>query len=285
MKALVAGACIALLIAVTGCGSTELVATVNGQPVTKQELDATTAMYTRPGTNSPVEPRRKLLESLINQKLVLQEGARIKLVPNEQRIARAVAALRKANPNLYESIEKRQGIDQYRKNVAVWAVFEAMKRRVTKDTTVTAEEVRAAYKGTKPQFLTPDQVNLVYYVGKTANQALAIVERVRSGGNKPAPGNLIHHGGWQTEESLPTNIAHAVRTLDVGETSKPLKVGRSYLVVELKEKRSSGILSLAQVRKDIEYKLLVKKRNAVFKRWISKLRAKSTIWISSGATK
>jgi len=147
----------------------DIVATVNGEPITARELnklvDAVKASYEKQGLDFSGEQgagmlaslRNSLLEQLINQKLMIQEAKKIETL-SPARIDEIIGAFKQE----FASEEEYQAfIDQLKLDRESLAYILNLQEYLTKDLPpVTDEEIRQYYDQYKEQLGQPEQLQV-----------------------------------------------------------------------------------------------------------------------------
>ena len=83
--------------------------------------------------------------------------------------------------------------------------------------------------------------------------------------------------GFFTRERMVKEFSDVAFTLKKGEVSDPVKTQFGYHIIEVVEIKESGSTPLAEVRTNIENKLIQKKKSQVFQEYIASLKKKSNV--------
>ena len=300
MLVLLAGAPVALSPWGASSAESEVVARVNGEPVTRGELQRTLA---DPLTRDQLErelgddkPDRKDLESLALQKLIdrlliLQEAPRRKMTVTEQDLDKALAALRRSFSDLrdFGMWMKERGLDD--KSLFDTIRADILIKRVTgelvKDVRPTENEAQDYYEVHKEDLTIGEEVRLRIIAVKekaTAEEILAALRkgesfsrlaRTRSLGLHAAQGGDM---GWVNSQALPPHLQKAVGMLKTSDVAGPVQKGpEEFLIVGLAGRRPVRAKSLAEARPEIERRLLVVKQQEVIQAWLKEQKRKSKI--------
>lgn len=142
LATVVVGFSLALLV-VSRADQEDVVATVNGAPITSLEFDAYAAVFADGGGARTVT-REQVLLSLIHQELVSQEASR-------RDIAIAASALDAATTetdalDLRDSIDRNRGRDAFRQRLEAFLLMKAVKHAVIKTVEIAESEIVTAYE-------------------------------------------------------------------------------------------------------------------------------------------
>jgi parvulin-like peptidyl-prolyl isomerase len=83
--------------------------------------------------------------------------------------------------------------------------------------------------------------------------------------------------GWIERKTLAAPLEKVAFNLPVGKISKIVEFSGNYYILKVEDKRGGNTPSLAQVRQDIEKKLLQTEAQDLQERWIASLRSKAYI--------
>lgn len=281
------------------CAEPEIVARVNGEPVTRAELQRL--------ENNPVERPRLLrqlgiqdpdnkaldrlaLKKLIHRRLLLQEAGRRNIIVTDSELDQAIASLRHKFADIRslgtwmkeQGLEDKSLIETIRADMLVDRVWTALAEGVR----VTEEEVLQYYDAHKEDLKT-EEVRLQIIVVKdraTAEEILKAVlnkredfgrmARQRSVGLRAARGGDT---GWVDSETLRPPLREAVGALKPREAVGPLQRGDEFLIVRLEERRLGNTKSSAEAQPDIERRLLAEKQQEAGHAWLMEQEKKSKI--------
>lgn len=137
------------ITALLGCGRSDDVATVNGQGISRAELDRQVRVYrtVRPGAADDAATRGQVLDQLVKQALLVQE-ARAAGLDKDPALQQAIEAQRRGlREELQASIVGLQArlaaLDQ---TVETKALIDALSQVRRPGITVTAQDLQAAYE-------------------------------------------------------------------------------------------------------------------------------------------
>lgn len=297
---LVAVATAALGSAGTWGAEPEIVPRVNGEPVTRGELER---MLAAPLTRDQLErefggekPDREKLErlalrKLIERRLILQEAGRRNFRITDQDLDKALVALRRGFKDLrdYGMWMKERGLDD--KSLFETIRADMLMKRVmgalVEGVRLTEESVETYYEAHKEDLIIGEEVRLRIIVVKSKAAAEEVVAalrkgesfsrlaRVRSLGLHAAQGGDM---GWVNFEALPPQLQKAVGMLKAGDVGGPLQKGADeFLIVGLQDRRPVRAKSLAEARPEIKQRLLPVKQQEAVQAWLTEQEKKSKI--------
>jgi parvulin-like peptidyl-prolyl isomerase len=302
--ALGAGAAPAALAAGGASGPGETIARVDGEAVTRAELER---MVGNPRTLEqarrelgaerprPDDLRRIALRNVVQRRLLVQEARRRNVEVTERELDGEIAALRRRFDDLrsFGAWMKEQGLDE-------GSLFDVVREDMAADRVRTAlvdavrvsdDEIRGHYAAHEAE-LGPEEVRLqIVAVGdeRAAKEVVAAlrrgedfgrVARERSSGIRAWQGGDT---GWVRAAALPSPLREAVAILEPGESRGPLRRGSELLVVRLNERRREPARSLAAMRPELERHLLAEKRRSAVESWLVEREARSKIELLGAA--
>jgi len=277
----------------------EIVARVNGEPVTRVDLQR---VLTDPRSQHRIQQElggkkpdskeldRLGLQKLIQQRLLLQEAGRRNLTVTEQELDQAIAALRSRFKDL-----KDFGAWMHERNLNDQSLFEAVRAEMltvrvraalVEEVRVTGKQVEEYYEVHKNELKTDGDVRLRIIAVRDKSTAEKILAELKKGGNftalarKRSVGMRAAQGGdtgWVKPHSLPPPLRNAVDALKAGEVVGPLQKDAEFLIVGLAGRRDAQTKSLAEARPEIEKRLLAGKQQETIRAWLTEQEKKSKI--------
>jgi len=267
-----------------------IVAIVNGEAITKLEVDSLVAeLYRDSAGLTPDQYREtweKARETLIDTRLLIQEARRrhIEVPPDE--VNAEVQRLAKAG------IKAENRRDMIRENLMLARLLGSLQSLRA----ITPKEVADYYEKHRDDFLLREQrqVQLIMVRAEdfggdrdaARRQAEEIVARLKKGEDfavlarrfSKGPGaNKGGDQGWLKRGSLIPKLDDVVFGLKVGEFSKPVAAGDSFVIVRVAAVRPASLQSLAEARPAIERQLRAEERRRRRNRLVERLRRKASI--------
>jgi foldase protein PrsA len=308
----------ALALVATACGSGSdsvpagAIAVVNGTEISKQDLDELVAQakrgyesqkqeFPKAGTPEYQNIQRQYVAYLVELEELRQAAEELGVSVSAKDVDAAEQELIESRFDgkraEYEKALKEQGFtpEEYRaKALEVSALSKKIFDEVTKDTTVTDEEILEYYTQNQSQYGTPESrdVRHILVAEKDADgkvdfeaskeKADSIYEQLAGGadfaalakqfsadpGSKDAGGKLTVSRGQTVPEFDKVSFE-----LDKGELSKPVKTEYGYHVIEaVSDVRKATTTPIDKVRASIRTQLLQAKRNEEMKAWVEDLK-------------
>ncbi len=236
----------------------QVLARVNGQPITAAEVDAALIQMGAKGEryNTP-EGRRMVLEQLINKKLFLADAAK----------------------NLYEYDPKFKAEFQKLKeemlaNFAIAKAVEGVK--------VTDEEAKAFFEENKEGLVSGASVNASHILVDSEEKANELLEKINAGEisfedaarqNSSCPsseqgGNL----GEFTRGQMVPEFDEACFSMEVGEIRGPVKTQFGFHLIKLNDKKEATPIAFEDIAGQIKEKLVSDKQQAAYQSKINQLK-------------
>jgi foldase protein PrsA len=272
----------------------EIVARVNGEPVTRGELQR---MLEDPAVGRQLQQElgvqkpdsealnRQALRKLITRRLILQEAGRRNFRVTEQDLEQAVAALRRGFKDLksFAAWLKARGLDDKSlfDTVRTQILTNRVRAALVEGIRVTDDQVQKYYDTYKEYSKTAEEVRLrmIAVNDKTAGDEILAALQKGAEFDRLARDRITQGGdiGWVNPQTLPPPLPKAVSALKVGGTSGLLQRGAEFVIVRLEERRPARVKSLAEARPGIERRLLAAKQQEVLRAWLTEQEKKSKI--------
>jgi hypothetical protein len=275
----------------------EVVARVNGEPVSRAELqrmraNPLTLQQAREEIGVQEPPAdgldRLAIKRLNHRRLMIQEAPRRKITVTERELDDAIVSLRRRFPDLvtFGAWMREQGLDER-------SLFESVRADMTADRVWAAlvRDVRASDQQVRRYYelhrgeLTREEVRLRVIAVQDEAAAQRVVAALRKGadfghlarqwsaGLRAAEGG---DSGWVRSETLQSPLREAVAPLQEGQARGPLRRGQDLLIVRLEGRRSST-RTLEEARPEIERRLLPAGRQEAVQAWLAKQERTSKI--------
>jgi parvulin-like peptidyl-prolyl isomerase len=277
----------------------EVVALVNGEPVTRRELQRVLAdramrrrMKQELGVQEPdiQELERLALRKLINRSLILQEAGRREFTVTEQELNRRVVAFRRRfkDAKRLAAWMKARGLDDnsLREGLRNELLMTRVRAALVEGVRLTDEQVQEYYEAHQDDLKTAEEVRLRIIAVRdktTADEIMTALKkgedfarlaRERSLESRAAQGGDT---GWVVPRTLPPPLRETVGTLKAGETGGPVQTDDDFLLVRLEERKPVRTMSQTEARPEIEARLLPTRREEVFQAWLTEQEKQSKI--------
>jgi len=259
-----------------------IVAIVNNELVTQVEVDQRVARAKidalRSGARLPPEPqlRKQILDSLIEERVIITYAREAGLKVDEPELDRAVANVAAANKMSLDKLQERlraEGIDytRFRATLRDQMLAERVREReVTSRIRVTDAEIDNALAARQSQMASTSELNIAQIlvsvpenaspevVAERRERTLAALARLKAGepfavvakavsedGNREKGGEI----GPRPSDRLPDLFVEAVRALPVGGvTAEPIRSGAGFHILKLLSRGEMNATSVTQTR-------------------------------------
>ena len=258
----------------------EVVATVNGEKITKEQF------YEALVENSG----EMVLEQLVTLMVVSQEaqkqGINITEADVEARIEQMIQEDYYGSKDYFEQVLQQSGWteDALKKNLLIDMMLTEM---VRKKTEVTNEEVAEYFAENRADFDIPHEVNVRHILVDTEETAREVLEELEQGGNFAAlakeysrdPGSAEKGGelGFVGKDELVTEFAEAAFAAPVGLIKEPVQSVYGYHIIEVLEIQEYREVKFAEVESDVREALINEKVQAKLYEEFSTLRQNADV--------
>lgn len=267
--------------ALAGCGGGDsAIATVNGQKITKGELDA----------RLEGQAGKPTLQQMVDQALVLQYGKAQNIDVSDKEIQDQLNTLQQRfPPGQFETILKQQGLtlDDAKTIVRVQLI---VKKAVDRNIKVGDAQVADFYNKNKTLFSTPAQVRARHILVKTKPEADSIEAQLKRGadfgqlarkysvdtGTKDKGGDL----GFFGQAQMVPPFSAAAFSMRPGQISKPVQTQFGWHIIQVQEKRPAHNASLAEASPKVRANLLQQQETTMSGPFLQQLRSQAKIVVS-----
>jgi peptidyl-prolyl cis-trans isomerase C len=299
--------CVALLCALSlaaaaGCRKeaeeapdANAVATVNGEVLSRADFERELAAEVAPElTPQEVEPfKRALLETRVNQLLLLQAARQHNVAVSAEEVDRGVLRLSSDYPegNLGEALSQGQrSMAELKAQTAARLTIEKLyAEHVYPRVAVTEEELRAYYAAHAADFHEPEQVRAAQLVVKGLEEARRLQKELKEGKkfadlarryslspDARVGGDL----GFFARGQMPPEFEEVAFSLRVGQVSDVVSTDYGYHLFRVLERKPARKRELADVRPQVEARLLEHKRLQAQEEYLKGLRSRAKIWVN-----
>lgn len=278
----------------------EVVARVNGDPITEDELQRMLA-------NPVVAPRlqqeldsadpdgreveRLALGKLIHGRLLIQEAERRGISVTDEELDQAIVAMRDRFEDLtsFGIWMEAQGLDEATlfQTIQNEMLAERVRQALVENVRVTEEEARTYYEAHKDDPIQLQQVRLRIIVVQSESDGEEIMAALEAGesfdrlayersvGQRAAVGGDT---GWVNYQTLSPWLQGVVGVLSAGDVAGPMeRAAEEFFIVGLQGWRSVEAQSLEEARPEIERRLLAMKQQETLDAWLAEQEKKSNI--------
>lgn len=291
-----------------------VLAVVNDDLVLESEVEQSALMFLKAtgkdldfdstaGRRQWDEVKHKALDELIDEKLVLQQAAELKLQVTSEQVDRALDEVKQQN-NLndqqFREALKAQGfsLESYRRQLRKQILeMQAKNMSVGSRVNITDDEIRALYeqeigkvKGEMQYHLA---LILVQVSPKATDEEMARKQRVaekvtelaRAGTSwnelvrnysdddltKGANGDM----GFLIKDDLVDAVADQIEGMKDGDVRGPIQTGRGFQIIRLVEHKAKAVTAYDAVKEQLRRRLFAQQLERVTQSWLKELRRKA----------
>jgi peptidyl-prolyl cis-trans isomerase SurA len=249
------------------------------------------------------EARQAALKDLIDRQLIIQAFKKENFqIPDhyvDERMHEIIQESFGGDRNTFIKTLEAQNytLGEFKKLETERMIVQAMRsKNVRRDMIASPAKIEDYYNAHKEDFTAREQVKLRLIMipshasdGNAASQramAEEILSKLAGGGefdriaqiySEDTSRDLGGDWGWIDRKTLAGPLEKVAFNLPVGRTSNILEFSGNFYILKVEEKRGGETRSLAQVRDEIEKKLLQQEAQDLQERWIASLRSKAYI--------
>jgi parvulin-like peptidyl-prolyl isomerase len=274
------------LVLLHGCGKKEEpVAVVGDMQIAAADFQRVLARKMRlwgKQTASDAEKRR-LLDELVDRKLLLAEGTRRGIVPTSAEVDAAVAKAKAGFPNEAEFNKSLQedGLDEagLRKETKENLLVAKVENRLAANVISEEGDARRYYAAHREDFATPTSYRVyLIHPGSSEESALALskyrshaaeFDRFALKQGDPELRSINHNAVLTPEGNFPDEMIPFLKKMKVSEVAGPVKTGRGYFIFHLLEKTSGHQKSWDQAKGEVIHLLYQEKKQEAVQKWLT----------------
>lgn len=278
------------------------VAVVGDTAISMAEFDQLFAQYQAaykaqgqdfPAVGSPEYERLRtdIVDFLVQREELEREAAALGITVSEEEVDERLAELKQqffeGDEAKYQEELKALGTteDALRDQLRSSLLSQRLYDEITKDITVTDEEVRSYYDEHLEEFTQPETRALAHILVKTEAEARALLEQLRDGADfaklakeKSLDAQSAKDGGKlpvQSKDAWVEPFAEAAWALETGELSEPVKSQFGWHIIKaLGDIKPAETTPFAEVEESIREQLLKSKKDKAMEDWVQQVRAK-----------
>jgi peptidyl-prolyl cis-trans isomerase SurA len=249
------------------------------------------------------EIRLKAINDLIDRQLILQEFRKNKFnIPDhyiEERIGTVVREEFGGDRAAFVRTLQAQGytLDKFKQLETEKMIVQAMRgQNVKNDVIVPESKITEYYQQNRAEYALDDQIKLRMIALRKADNGSdsrrAMIDEIRAkileGAefadlarmySDDSTQDLGGDWGWINRKTLNESLAKIAFGMKAGQVSPVIDLGNSYYLLYVEAKKNAAVKPLAEVRDDIQSKLIQQERQKRQEQWIEKLRKKAYIKI------
>ncbi|MBN2423197.1 peptidylprolyl isomerase [Candidatus Woesearchaeota archaeon] len=288
---------------ISGTGNDAIAAVVNDEKITLKELD--NQFEKLPSEYKSIIPKEKLLEQMIDEKLLLREAKKLRIDVSEEEVKESInltlASYMMDEEQLKTELET-QGIE-YDEFLKLYKNEFIINKLLNKTITVevSKEEVKNFYNNNKEQFTIPESINASHILichneslGCTSNLSKEeatlkinnILEEIKEGKDfetlarefSDCPSSQIGGNlGFFIRGQMAPEFEDAAFELGENQVSEIVETVFGFHIIKMHERKAEEIIDLELVKPQIEESLQLEKQQELYLDYISKLRNESKI--------
>jgi peptidyl-prolyl cis-trans isomerase C len=280
-----------------------VVATVNGEsiPVVEFEHELALAYEVPEGATAPAPDqllalKQTVLQGLLDRQLLLQDARAKGISVAPEAVLGAVLRLKAEyqDAGFQEALaeERLSEADFQRKTAARLTVEKLVDEVVYERVAVTEEELQGFLEAHATEFQEPEEVHAAQIVVKDVEDARKLREELRAGAkfatvarahSLSADGRLGGDLGWFPRGVMPPEFDKVAFSLEPGQVSDVVTSDYGFHIFKLLERRPAHRKELAQVRREVERRLLRDKKAKAQAAYVHSLRDRAAIRINDAA--
>lgn len=291
------------------------VAKVNGEKITRDELDKNYQMVTvinqvkqqygeNYSSNTEAkdvlkEQKGKILDNMIDERILLQKAKELKVVPEEAKLTEDVNTKFNEIKKVYGDDEKKfeeatkqagfttDSLKAYLKNNVI---IDKLIENITKDIKVDDNKAKEYYNSHQMEYTEkPNTMDLSHILVKTEDEAKKVKERLDKGENfetvakevSTDPGSKDKGGDLGTvnlvNSGFDQQFMAAAMTLNEGAVSGPVQTQFGYHIIKVRKKTNYPVKSFDSVKEDIKKTLLDDEKSKEFQKKLDEWKKASKI--------
>jgi len=293
----------------SGCTG-QVVAEVNGEKITKAELDKRIepmkALYKSQfgmdfSKEEAQETLKKLekgvLEQMVTEKLILQEANKRKIKVDKQEIDRQIDGLVQArfpSRQAFDEFMKKQGftLADLQQELKSQLIADKLAKEVIAGAKaeVSDKEAEDYFQAHQDQYNVPELVKARHILVKDKKQAEEILRELKSGGDfvqlakkyTQDPGSKESGGdlGYFSRGQMVPPFEKAAFSLQIGEISSIIQTDYGYHIIKVEDHKKEQIFQFEQVREEVKKELAENKKKDAWMKFLEDLRSQGKIKMS-----
>jgi peptidyl-prolyl cis-trans isomerase SurA len=250
-----------------------------------------------------IEARQAALNDLIDRQLIIQAFKKEDYqIPDhfvDERVHEIIQESFGGDRNTFIKTLEAQNytLGEFKKLETERMIVQAMRsKNIKRDYVISPVKIEEYYKTHRDEFTAKEQVKLRMIMipshadtGNTAAQkamAEEVLGKLTSGAEFERMAQIYSEDstrevggdwGWIERKTLAAPLEKVAFSLQVGKISRIIEFGGNYYILRVDDRRGGATRSLAEVRPEIEKKLMQQKAQSLQERWLASLRSKAYI--------
>jgi peptidyl-prolyl cis-trans isomerase C len=276
---------------------------INGEVVTKADFEAELSRELQamegapPRTPEQTEPfKQALVETLVDRAVLLQAARAAQVTVTPEEVDRRVLALASEYPAESFDDALAQGqttrTELERKTREQLIIEKLFEKDVYARVAVTEDAIRRYFDTHADEFTEPEQVRASQIVVKGLDDAKKLQQQIWAGKKFPDLARRYSLGpearvggdlGFFPRGVMPPQFDEVVFKLGVGQVSEVVSTDYGFHLFKVVDKKPGRKKELAEVRGEIEKKLLAEGREKAQKEYVKGLRAQAQVTVNNEA--
>lgn len=283
----------ALFFSLSACVDTDhpaerVVITVGDRTITTSELkkDIKTFIAEMEITDRKVsQVMNPLVEKIIDHYLLMEYARGKSIAVSENELELEIKDIKRGyDDKVFNNILLSRYIDytEWKEELRQQLLIRKVNRMVSEDKiSITFQEINTYFNAYPDEFKHPMMVKFSQVVTKTKKEAERVFARLKRGediGSLARECSITPEAkndgdlGWFPKGKLETSMEKAVFALPTGKISPIVKTPYGYHIFQVTDRRAEGYQRLHEAIKQIEAKLVQKKKEVFYRKWCKKLR-------------
>jgi peptidyl-prolyl cis-trans isomerase SurA len=249
--------------------------------------------------------RREILDRLVDERLIIQQAAELKLTVSSEDIDRSIEQIKRENGGLTDAqlnselVKAGQTMASYRQEIKKQIMrYRVLNIAVGSKVTVSDADVQNYYDGHMKSgdhiqvrashifVAIPDGADAVTLKAKE-KFAHDLLDRAKGGedfaklakefSQDPATRDEGGDLGYFGRDMLPKPIEEMVFSMKIGEVRGPVRADRGFHVIKLVDRRTKEVKPLADVKEELRNQLRQKEMERQTKNYLTELRKKTLV--------
>lgn len=303
VRILVSAALVASLALTAGCSDKDVAAKVNGEKITVAELDKQVEQLKQQypqmfegadGEGRLLDFKQRLLDNLINQKLLEQAAKDKKIQISDEEIDKQIKQLRAGfkDEEQFQAALKSAGmtLESLKKQVREQLLTQKIIESLAQNAQIAEKDMKSYYDKNKAQFeqKAAKRASHILFKPEDKSQAEEVLSQVRAGGNfaelakkysvDTATASKGGDLGWPTTAPI-AELEAALAKLGKGDTSGLVKTAYGWHILTVTDTRKASQQTYDQVKEQIKQILVSQNRADAYQKFLDELRKKADIEI------
>lgn len=276
--------------------ASKLLASVNNTRITEKAVDTRISIFKLfygPSIDTP-EIREKLLDQLIDEALLAQEGLKLKVSVSKDELNKEFSTFKEqmefqfgGKEQATAELKKINVTDNdLRAFIETYMLMQNVYKKITEKVTVPDQDLAKFYEERKNDFVQEEKVRARHILVETKQQADKILSEIKAGKDfaelakehstcpsSQQGGDLSYFGRGEMDETF----EKAAFALQVGQVSGVVQTRFGFHIIKVEERSPMKQLTFDEVKGEILEMLLEERKSEVFENRLRELQNKAKI--------